>query len=80
MATEGVFEGQIVGRGWRGPRPARRRGGRVLAAAGDGWALWVPVDQWERMTNDERADLAASQLALLEGGQSAASRGKGCPV
>ena len=77
MATEDVSEGQgqIVGRGRRGPRPARRRGGCVLAAAGDGWALWVPVDQWERMTDQERADLARRQAALFEGGKSAALTG-----
>lgn len=48
-----------------GRRPTRRRG-RILAAAGDGWSLWVPVDQWDRMTDHERADLARRQAALLE--------------
>lgn len=56
-----------------GRRPARRRRGRVLAAAGDGWALWVPVELWDRMTDHERAELARRQAALLEGGQSAAA-------
>lgn len=63
----------------RGPRPARRqrarkvgRGGLVLAGKGDGWALWVPVDQWDAMTDHERAELARRQAALLEGGKSAA--------
>jgi hypothetical protein len=51
----------------------RRRGGWVLAAAGDGWALWVPVGQWDAMTEAERADLARRQAALLEGGQARAS-------
>lgn len=48
----------------RAGRPRRRRG-RVLAAKGARWELWVPVDQWERMTDQERADLARRQAALL---------------
>jgi hypothetical protein len=34
--------------------------------------LWIPVDQWQKMTDQERADRAAGQAALLEGGKSAA--------
>lgn len=49
-----------------GRRPARRRRGRVLAADCDGWALWVPVDLWDAMTDHERAELARRQAALLE--------------
>jgi len=48
------------------PRPARRRRGRVLAAAGNGWALWVPVDLWDGLTDHERADLARRQTGLLQ--------------
>jgi hypothetical protein len=69
MATKGVLDGRPVG---RGPRPSKRRRGLVLAAAGAGWSLWVPVDQWDSMTDQERADRAAGQSALLEGGKSAA--------
>ena len=64
MATKAV-EGVKVG---RGTRPARRRRGRVLAAAGAGWAMWVPVDQWDSMPDHERAELARRQAALLKGG------------
>lgn len=67
--------GLEVGRGRRGPRPPRRRAGCVLAAAGAGWSMWVPVDLWQKMTEGERADLAAGQSALLEGAKSAASTG-----
>ena len=74
MAVAGG-RGLEVGRGRRGPRPARRRGGCVLAAAGAGWSMWVPVDLWQTMTEGERADLAAGQAALLEGPKSAASTG-----
>ena len=63
MATREVAGGMIA---VRGPRPARRRQGRVLAAAGDGWALWVPVELWDRMTDHERAELARRQAALLD--------------
>lgn len=67
MATKAVA-GPPVGR--VKPRPARRRrGGRMLAGKGDGWALWVPVDQWDKMTDQERADRARRQAALLEGGR-----------
>lgn len=65
MATNAV-EGVKVG---SGPRPARRRRGvRVLAAIGDGWDMWVPVDLWDAMTDHERAELARRQAALLKGG------------
>lgn len=50
----------------RRPRPARRRRGRILAAAGDGWALWVPVEQWAAMSDHDRADLARRQAGLLK--------------
>lgn len=59
-----VVAGGKVGRGRRGPR---RVGGLVLAAAGDGWALWVPLEKWQRMTDHERDELAKGQAALLEG-------------
>lgn len=45
----------------------RRRGGLVLAGKGNGWDLWVPVDQWDAMTEGERADLARRQAALFSG-------------
>ncbi len=72
MATEGV-QGVTGGRR-RGPR--RRGGGRrvVLAAVGVEWSMWVPEDDYNGMTEAERADLARRQTALLEGGGSAASR------
>lgn len=60
-ATSKDVEGVTVGR-----RPARRRRGRVLAAVGDGWELWVPVDLWDAMTDHERAELARRQAALLK--------------
>ena len=37
----------------------------VLAAVGDDWSLWVPEDVWTRMTDQERADLAQRQAALI---------------
>lgn len=43
-----------------------RRQGRVLAAQGEGWSMWVPVDLWDAMTDHERADLARRQAALLK--------------
>lgn len=55
-------QGVTVGR-----RPTRRVG-RILAGQGAGWSLWVPVDQWDRMTEIERAQLVEGQAALLEGG------------
>lgn len=69
MATEEV---QGVTGGRRGPR--RRGAGRrvVLAAVGTEWSMWVPVDQWDKMTQAERADLARRQAALLQA--AAASR------
>ena len=51
------------------------RGGRrvVLAGRGDGWSLWVPEDDYRRMTEAERAALVERQRALVEGGQARAS-------
>lgn len=45
------------------------RGGRrlVLAGRGDGWQLWVPEDDYQRMTEAERAAHVERQRALLEG-------------
>lgn len=57
-----------------GRRRKPRRGGRVIAGKGNGWVLLVPVDQWERMTDQERADLARRQAALMEGGKLAAAK------
>ncbi len=69
MATEGI-QGETAG-GRRGPR--RRGAGRrvVLAAVGVEWSMWVPSEQWDKMTEAERADLARRQSALLEGGAAA---------
>ena len=61
MAASEDVQGVTVGR-----RPARRRQGRVLAAQGEGWSMWVPVDLWDAMTDHERADLARRQAALLK--------------
>jgi hypothetical protein len=46
----------------------RGRGGRrvVLAGQGDGWSLWVPEDDYQRMSEAERAALVERQRALLE--------------
>lgn len=70
MATEGI-QG-VTGGGRRGPR--RRGAGRrvVLAAVGADWSMWVPEDDYNGMTEAERADLARRQSALLEGGAAAA--------
>jgi len=57
-----------------GRRRKPRRGGRRLAARGNDWDMWVPADLWERLTDQERADLARRQAALLEGGKSAAGK------
>ena len=45
------------------------RGGRrvVLAGRGDGWQLWVPEDDYNRMSEAERAAAVERQRALLEG-------------
>lgn len=43
-----------------------RRAGRVLAGKGNGWELWVPVDQWARMTAAARVELVERQRTLLE--------------
>lgn len=57
-------------------RPRRGDGGRgrrvVLAGRGDGWDLWVPADVWAGLSDQERADLAERQAALLKGGLSPA--------
>lgn len=60
MATTVKAGGGKVG---RVGKPRRRRG-RVLAAKGDGWELWFPVEQWDRMTDQERADRVKGQAAL----------------
>ena len=77
MATEGVRG--VTGGRRRGPR--RRGAGRrvVLAAVGTEWSMWVPVDQWDKMTQAERADLARRQAALLEGQAAGAGRGASRP-
>lgn len=36
--------------------------------------MWVLVDQWDKMTDQERDDVARRQAALLEGQKSAAGR------
>ena len=59
MATKVRAVGGKIG------RPQRRRG-RVLAAKGDGWELWVPVEKWERMTDQERADMVKGQAVLMK--------------
>lgn len=48
-------------------RDTRWRSGRgvVLVANGPGWSLWVPVDLWDRMTDDDRRALVEGQAALL---------------
>ncbi len=38
----------------------------MLAGKGDGWTLWYPLDQWQKMTDQERAEVARRQAALLE--------------
>jgi hypothetical protein len=45
------------------------RGGRrvVLAGRGKGWELWIPEDDYQRMTEAERAAYVERQRALLEG-------------
>lgn len=54
----------------RGPRRRGSDGGRggrrVLAGRGNGWELWIPEDDWRRMTDQERAALVEGQRALLE--------------
>lgn len=55
-----------------GRRPRRPKVGRVLAAAGPGWALWWPLALWKMLTDDERAAVAQRQAALL--GEGAAPR------
>ena len=59
MATKVKAGGGTVG------RPQRRRG-RVLVAKGARWELWVPVEKWERMTDQERADMVNGQAALMK--------------
>ena len=42
----------------KGARSSGRGGRRVvLAGRGDGWSLWVPEDDYRRMTEAERAAL-----------------------
>ena len=53
------------GKDGRAGRPRRRRG-RVLAAKGARWELWFPVDQWDKMTDQERADRVKGQAALMK--------------
>ena len=61
-------KGGKVGRGPRRGRKVGRGGGRrVLAGRGDGWELWVPEDDYSRMTEAERAALVERQRALLSG-------------
>ena len=45
------------------------RGGRrvVLAGRGKGWELWIPEDDYQRMSEAERAAYVERQRALLEG-------------
>ena len=58
----------------KGARSSGRGGRRVvLAGRGDGWSLWVPEDDYRRMTEAERAALVERQRALVEGGQARAS-------
>lgn len=65
MATGQVVEGVTGGRR-RGSGSGRRRRGVVLAARGRGWSLWVPSDLWDSLTDQERADMARRQAALLD--------------
>ena len=65
-----MARGSSIGRPRRGPRWSHGgRGGRrvVLAGRGDGWELWVPEDVWSGLSDQERADLAGRQGALLDG-------------
>jgi len=44
------------------------RGGRrvVLAGRGDGWEVWIPEDDYRRMSEAERAAAVERQRALLD--------------
>ena len=45
------------------------RGGRrvVLAGRGKDWELWIPEDDYQRMSEAERAAAVERQRALVEG-------------
>ena len=57
--------------GKRAGRPRRADGGRggrrvVLAGRGDGWEVWIPEDDYQGMTEAERAAYVERQRALLD--------------
>ena len=64
MARNGSSGRPRRGRGGDGGRGGRRV---ILAGRGDGWELWVPEDVWSGLSDQERADLAGRQGALLDG-------------
>ena len=71
------------GRPRRGPRQSSGgRGGRrvILAGRGDGWELWVPEDVWSGLSDQERADLAGRQGALLDGAARASTERRPRPA
>ena len=57
------------------------RGGRrlVLAGRGKGWEVWIPEDDYKRMSEADRAAYVERQRALLEG-QAAGGRGASRPA
>lgn len=72
-------KGGKVGRGPRRGRKVGRGGGRRVLAGrgiveGEPWELWVPEDDYSRMTEAERAALVERQRALLSGKSAARPR------
>lgn len=41
----------------------------LLVAAGDGWALWWPVEAWFSLSAEEQVAIATRQAKLLENPQ-----------
>ena len=77
MARNGSSGRPRRGRGGDGGRGGRRV---ILAGRGDGWELWVPVDVWSGLSDQERADLAGRQAALLDGAALASTERRPRPV
>lgn len=45
----------------------RRRRSALCVAAGPGWSLWWPVEDWQRLTADEQTAVIAGQTAVFSG-------------
>ena len=44
----------------------KRRPARVRVCGGNDWDLFWPVEKWARLTEAQRADIIATQTALLQ--------------